>query len=67
MHGKCTFYMYVHVPITIVTPEHPRFFCAPAYINPNLDTSTRRVKIFEDMSATRSLSPTSGTSGNSTP
>ena len=55
------------LPIATTTPEQPKFFCAPAKMTPNLVTSTGRVRKFEDISQTRSLSPTSGISGNSTP
>ena len=58
---------YIDIPITTTTPEQPKFFCAPAKITPNLVTSNGRVRKFEDISQTRSLSPTSGISGNSTP
>src|SRR5580704_6651808 len=42
--------------ITTVTPLGPRFFCAPAKINPNLETSTGREQISEDISATNGAS-----------
>src|ERR1700687_5626903 len=38
--------------MTTVTPLGPRFFCAPAKISPNLDTSMGREAMSEDMSAT---------------
>src|ERR1700734_1250104 len=46
--------------ITTVAPDGPRFFCAPAKIQPKRFTSTGRDKISDDMSATNGVLPVSG-------
>src|ERR1700722_4394474 len=46
--------------ITTVAPEGPRFFCAPAKMQPNLFTSIGFDKMSEDMSATSGTPPVSG-------
>src|SRR5260370_37516203 len=46
--------------MTTVTPEGPRFFCAPAKIRPNFFTSMGREAMSEDMSAASGTSPVSG-------
>ena len=44
----------------MVTPEGPRFFCAPAKMRPNFFTSMEREAMSEDMSATSGVAPVSG-------
>ena len=44
--------------ITVVTPEGPIFFCAPAKIIPNLLTSMGLERISDDMSLTSIFSET---------
>ena len=46
--------------ITRVTPAGARFFCAPANMSPNFETSISSERIHEDMSATSGMSPVSG-------
>ena len=46
--------------MTSVTPEGPRFFCAPEYISPKRLTSTGPLNTSEEVSATSGTSPTSG-------
>jgi hypothetical protein len=40
-----------YVLMTTVRPAMPVFFCAPAQMRPNFDTSTGRERKLEDMSA----------------
>src|SRR2546423_3104684 len=53
--------------ITTVTPEGPRFFCAPAKMTPYFFTSTGREAMSEDISATSGTAPVSGSAVHCVP
>src|SRR3954464_10876891 len=53
--------------MTIVRPEGPMFFGAPAEMRPYFETSMARDMMLDDMSATSGTLPVSGVQWNSTP